>query len=136
MRAIVTAILFFTATLLSSNADAARNNSSNSVYFNAAGQPVGQDAYYCNGVHWQGGDLTTPYRLSIKGGCGNLVTSCNPDSNGTRKCETTMDFGVSYQLIGAAPFTEEEACDLIGRFPCQTSEPELLFTYGFELKKK
>lgn len=44
-----------------SEANAARNNSNNIIYFNAAGDPVGQDAYFCNGVRWRGGELTSSY---------------------------------------------------------------------------
>lgn len=135
MRALAISILFSTMALLMPDANAARANSSNVIYFNAAGEPVGQDASYCNGVHWQGGDLTTPYRLIIRGGCGGLIITCSPDNNGTPKCNNDMDFRVTYIMSGSPPFTDEEACDLVGRLPCQSSEPELLFTYGFELKR-
>ncbi|WP_349791735.1 hypothetical protein ABQY74_013080 [Xanthomonas sp. WHRI 7064] len=111
---------------------AARKNSINYVYFSAEGVPVGQQAYFCNNAQWEGGDTSAPYRLTIKGGCSSEVI-CPP---GGGSCNIQNDTSVTYSLTSSAPFTEEEACDLIRRFPCETTEPELLWDFGWTPVKR
>lgn len=119
MRTLIISVAVATAALVSFNADAARQKSSNTIYFDASGKIVGQDAYYCNNTHLSGGNLTSPYYLYIKAGCGDLIVDCN----GKGDChDEKPDFNIDYRLVGSPPFTEEEACQLTGA-ACTSDEP-------------
>lgn len=125
---------------LSQDANAARAYSNNYIYFDTAGNAVGQDAYHCNGAHWRGGDLTAPYRLTIKGSCSGTTQACTPaapsdplgsspppDRSGTPTCVSVPsgDY-VQMSLTASAPFTRVEACELAGQGVCESTEPVLL----------
>jgi hypothetical protein len=115
--------VLFVLTLFSLSASAMRQYSSNKIYFSASGDVIGQDAYYCNNVHWRGGNVTSPYVLIVEGGCGGcIVTPSDP-------CEP--NYQVKFKLIGGAPFTAQEACQLVGGNVCTNIEPDILIGYGF-----
>lgn len=135
MRSFILAIVAGLALFCSSSdVSAARNNSSNVIYFNASGSPVGQQAYFCNGVRWQGGEQTSPYQLVITGSCKGLIINCNANGDDVN-CGTTIATSVSYDIHGNPPFNSEEACDLAGRSPCETIEPQILSGYGFTVTR-
>jgi hypothetical protein len=112
------------ASAWSTNANAARQYSSNTVYFDASGNVTGQNAYFCNGVHLQGGDLTSPYYLHVDGSCGDLVVTC--PSQGI--CDGgTFDSSVAAYLAGSPSFTLSEACVLTGDPNiCYSQEPVIV----------
>ncbi|MDQ1118440.1 hypothetical protein QE438_001664 [Pseudoxanthomonas sp. SORGH_AS 997] len=119
VRTLIVAAAVTAAALFSSQAEAARSFSSNTVYFDASGKVIGQNVYYCNNVHQSGGNLTSPYYLYIKAGCGDQIVECN----GKGSCEDKpIDNAIEYHLYGTPPFTEEEACQLTNA-ACTSQEP-------------
>lgn len=119
---------------LSHSALAARAESKNTIWFDANDNVIGQDAYYCNGTHWQGGAQSGAYGVIIKGGCGDPIVSCNWFVQGVR-C-TIAGSGYNYSITSTifgnyAPRTMQDACEITNA--CRFTEPELMFGWGFEL---
>lgn len=107
---------------LAFNADAARQKSINRIYFDASGKVIGQNAYFCNNKHWQGGDLSSAIQLSITGGCGDISVVCN----GKGGCqELPPDYSIQVSLSGNPPFSKQEACQLAAN-ACDFTEPEIV----------
>jgi hypothetical protein len=117
--------IFLALALCSLSAMAARQYSSNKIYFDVSGNVIGQDAYYCNNVHWRGGNISSPYVLTVKGGCGGcMATPTDP-------CEP--NYAIIVTLGGNPPFTTQEACQLVNNSACTDLEPDILTGYGFQV---
>lgn len=127
MKAVNLFLLALSLTAISTSASAARYKASNYIYFDANGSPIGQTATYCNGVQWSGGNTTSSIFLKITTGCG-ATEFCPPEDH---QCHVGVDNTLSVILAGNPPFTRQEACTLIGSFPCQSMAPELLWNYGW-----
>lgn len=132
-------LLGFVAVLCLSFSFAARSaisSYSNIIYFNAAGEPVGQSATDCMNKHDRGGDETAPYTLTIRGGCGNPPENCGSVNGPTCRPDADGTTDVTSSLSGHPPFTLKQACDVVA--PACTNElaPVLLDeAYGFKVSQ-
>jgi hypothetical protein len=134
MKIFSLSLLLLIGAFYSQQAFAARAESSNTIWFDANDNVIGQDAYFCNGAHWKGGSQSGLYKIIIKGGCGDPIVSCTWVSDGIM-CQyagSVYNYTITSKIFGDyAPRTIQDACNITGA--CTFSEPELMFGWGFNL---
>ena len=134
MKKLLVPLVVVLGMLFSHDSFAARSQSMNTIWFDSSGNVIGQDAYFCNNVHWKGGAQSGAYRMIVRGGCGDPIISCDWVSNGVM-CTAEApyyDYSITSTLSGNyAPRTMQEVCDVTGA--CTFTEPELMYGWGFEL---
>lgn len=117
-------------------ANAARVSSYNLIWFDSAGNVIGQHAEFCNNYQLQGGAQTGAFALTIIGGCGEMIRDCE-EVYGEDRSEIVCSGFTLNTALSASPsgnhgnLTAADLCGLTGA--CSGTEPILMHGYGFNI---
>lgn len=117
-------------------ADAARLESYNRIWFDSSGNVIGQHAEFCNNYQLEGGAQSGAFSLTIIGGCGDMLRSCEEvherDFSEYRCKGYSRNIGLTATATGSyGNLTAGELCDLTSA--CFSTEPILMVGYGFDV---
>ncbi|WP_153066878.1 hypothetical protein [Xanthomonas arboricola] len=112
---------------------AARSASLNTIYCDLRNNVVGQNVYTCNNIHWRGDSQSGQYQLMVRGGDGNILTTCS-DGSAAVVCRYSNDYSISSSLGGSHPgATLQDACTISGA--CGFDDLVLMDNWGFAVQR-